>query len=85
MRRASGQGQEYQGFGSGGGVYRAEGSYHYGRPVLQRSGDHFTLYVGDTFHGGRWIVTGGGVSEVPRISIAVQPQASVLLTQGGEK
>ena len=41
------------------GFYRAEGSYHLGRPVFQHSGGRFTLYVGGGVEGGCWKVCTG--------------------------
>ena len=38
------------------GVYTGDGSYHYGRPVLQHSGGLFTLSVAY----GHWVVQAGG-------------------------
>ena len=39
------------------GVYRAEGSYYLGRPVLQHRGGCFKLYVGGGVEGGCWKVS----------------------------
>ena len=37
------------------GVYKADGSYYLGRPVLQHEEGHFTAYA----RGGFWIVSSG--------------------------